>query len=282
MGIGREALNARLQLLQQGGGWDILDKLVNTKEPQLRRLLRPHAESEFSPEDKDEMEQRRQLDAALGALTWLEIAYQAGLANKDELPPPKSESLKKLFKSEAFLRYVDVYLYFGIRFLAGRIDPPLWLFHPEVIGQTSPEESNIRTLALFPAPPVPPFKGSEEYFAALIQQAQRTDPALFPPAGPKDVQIEALEFLDGFSLEESECSGQTNEVQDYELWLRGLLPSAHTKEEEEQKARFERLSLGLTTFALTRRDFYISLDLLASEKLHYRESHCTPDQRRLM
>jgi hypothetical protein len=95
-------------------------------EPERRSLLRPHAEMCFSADQKGntDKENRRSLDVALGALTMLEIGYETGVVTDQPVASiPQAENLRTLFKSEAFLRYVNAYLYFGIRFLAWRIIP---------------------------------------------------------------------------------------------------------------------------------------------------------------
>lgn len=94
---------------------------LDKAEDERRRILRPHAEMRFGndPESKGDREQRRRLDVALGALTVLEIAYETGVVKVEEERIPEPECLKVLIGSEAFLRYLNAYLYFGIRFLAG-------------------------------------------------------------------------------------------------------------------------------------------------------------------
>src|SRR5258708_3863817 len=116
-GIGKRKLDARLQSEREVIG-AIVTRLVKVEEWERRRLLRPDAEMRFSddPQGVEDKELRRQLDVALGALTALEIGYQVGIVSDIE-SVPEAQNLKILFASEAFLRYVNAYLYFGIRFL---------------------------------------------------------------------------------------------------------------------------------------------------------------------
>ena len=115
--------------------WSIIHDLANLdkifkrsplidKKPDLesclRRVLRPHDEAGFhSPRDNWMIDLRDRLDRALGELTFREIRHELGLANEN-LSNLTQDGLRILFRSEAFLRYVNAYLYFGIRFLASR------------------------------------------------------------------------------------------------------------------------------------------------------------------
>ena len=100
-------------LFQHGEIWPVLRELAliqqeKTKgEPELRKLLRPHTEVGFGPEEARGLEMRRRLDVALGSLTRLEIAYQLDLAAPPLPQAEKKAVLEPLFSSEAFLRYVN-------------------------------------------------------------------------------------------------------------------------------------------------------------------------------
>ena len=108
----------------------ILNEISNKDVEERRRILRPHDDAGMGPGDGDIMLLRLRLDIALSALTRWEIACQLNLYNNDEgteayltvLAP----GLFVLIKDDAFLRYLEVYLYFGIRMLAGRIAPLPW------------------------------------------------------------------------------------------------------------------------------------------------------------
>src|SRR5271166_1069102 len=98
-------------LLPQDEVWPVLRGLAEIQkdptkgEAELRKILRPHIEAGFGPEEAAGIETRRQLDVALGSLTRLEIAYQLNLA-APSLPEDETRVvLKPLFGSEAFLRY---------------------------------------------------------------------------------------------------------------------------------------------------------------------------------
>src|SRR5580704_9974361 len=115
-----------LEDLRSSDLWLILHELAVMDEIHLRTLLRPHEDAGFSAEDIA-VDQRSRLDAALGALTRFETGRQLDLIADHDIPSAQIVNLTKLFDSQAFLRYVNAYLYFGIRFLAGRIYPPSWM-----------------------------------------------------------------------------------------------------------------------------------------------------------
>ena len=146
--------------------WSVIDELANLKENPnlkgsliigrepdleacLRRVLRPHDEAGFqSPNDDWMIRVRAQLDEDLGSLTLREIREQLGFPNED-LPNRTQANLRILFRSDAFLRYVNAYLFFGIRFLACRA---------KVLSSSGGEElascadANVRPFALVPPP----------------------------------------------------------------------------------------------------------------------------------
>src|ERR1039458_5921324 len=272
---GKQKLHLRLHP-QGEDQWAIIDELAKEAEKtkddpdaELRRLLRPHAEMRFADNDqgKRDKESRRRLDVALGALTMLEIAYQIGIVNFETEPVPQPESLKKLFKSEAFLRYVNAYLYFGIRFLAWRMTPPDWADPQDFKGERT-RTSNQRPFPLI-TPPQPVIEPSEpanqeiaeDKLGKLIDLSSSCDPAIHRKDLTVGAQVRALDFLDGFthdSSEDSNAGGESDvrtQSEHFELWLRGLYPEATLDEEE----RFRAIRQGLVDWAIERRDFYLSL-----------------------
>jgi patatin-like phospholipase len=292
---GKQRLHLRLHP-QGEDQWAIIDELAgeakkaeqkkDDPDAELRRLLRPHAEMRFPGNDqgKRDKESRRRLDVALGALTMLEIAYQIGIVNFETEPVPHAESLKKLLKSEAFLRYVNAYLYFGIRFLAWRkeMTPPDWADPQNFKGERT-RTSNQRPFPLI-TPPPPVLEPSEpanpeiaEYkLGKLIDLSRNCDPAIHRKdltAGP---QVLALDFLDGFTDDSPEDTDVPSESERFELWLRGLYPELTNAEQkrspEEQKRvladqeRFPKIREGLRDWAIERRDFYLSLQEPAQSK----------------
>jgi hypothetical protein len=258
---------------------------LDKAEDERRRILRPHAEMRFGndPESKGDREQRRRLDVALGALTVLEIAYETGVVKVEEERIPEPECLKVLIGSEAFLRYLNAYLYFGIRFLAWRIMPPEWYRPTEPAKpdtqktdekQLLPRQSNQQFLQLEKPPTLDPEQlkkiDADSKCAALIHLAESCDPAI--PGGTKILQKEALRFLDGFAKEGEEGGEEGNNTQRsyfqqntaseperFELWLRGLLPKPLRQEELAEESRFWAIAIGLIEWTIARRDFYLSL-----------------------
>ncbi len=113
---GRDALLARVRADDEL--WSVIDELARKNEGELRHLLRPHNEAGFRPyRDAALIAQRN----ALQALTLLEIGYEIGVVNTEDHATPRIEGLRKLFKSDAFLRFASAYLYFAVRFLSDRI-----------------------------------------------------------------------------------------------------------------------------------------------------------------
>jgi hypothetical protein len=103
-------------------------------QPELlrRHILQPHEEAvgKLQPGEDDETAfraDRARIDRALEALTIFELGCEAGLVTKADNPLGEdSTAFGKLCDSEGFLRYANAYLYFGVRFLAGRLYPPAW------------------------------------------------------------------------------------------------------------------------------------------------------------
>jgi hypothetical protein len=260
--IGKKRLHSRLY--PQGENvWSIIKELAGMKEDDRLRLLRPHAEMRFgdTPDGTRDKARRRRLDVALGALTALEIAYETGVVTEKEEAVPESECLKILIGSEAFLRYVNAYLYFGIRFLAWRIMPPEW-DKPEKGKPLQPRDSNQQFLQL-QTPPQPENANADGKFAALVYLAESCDPAIHPET--KISQVQALSFLDGFTEEGKDAKTpkyreETGSESDrFELWLRGLSPKAAKNGEPVEENRFLVITKGLIEWATARRDFYLSL-----------------------
>jgi hypothetical protein len=251
--MGKKTLRSRLRR-DDKELWSIIGELAGTPELALRRILRPHAEAGFNREEEvDSIKQRSRLDAALGALTVLEIAYQSGVVTEEEEPAPELNSLKVLFKSEAFLRYVNAYLYFGIRFLAGRTDPPVWMTNAPVL-QPLKRDSNERPFALVTPPDPVPSAPTNNCFASLFDVAQKIDrnKALPESLSP---EAKALNFLDDFTKD-------PKEPEQLELWLRGLSPDA----ESDTIKHFSDLSLGFQKWAIDRSRLYMEMQSYMPEQ----------------
>ena len=186
---------------------------------------------------------RDRLDSALGELTFREIRYELGLANEN-LSNLTQDGLRILFRSEAFLRYVNAYLYFGIRFLASREDYQL---APEGKEISPCAGANVRSLPLIHPPVLTGWPGVEEHlekFSTLWHE--------------NSIEVaKALRFLDDFHPPPKyPIQYELQEPPEFELWLRGLRPET----EERQKKRFEDISKGLTEWVIKRSEFYLLLN----------------------
>src|SRR5271170_7241115 len=109
------------------------------QEEDLRRILRPHNDADAPENDGAVISLRRRLEAALDSLTNLEIAFELGLyglnaAGIEAYLTVLAPGWTKLIESDAFLRYLGAYLYFGVRILAGRLVPPSWWTKPTESG----------------------------------------------------------------------------------------------------------------------------------------------------
>jgi hypothetical protein len=244
----------------KSGLWSVIDELATLekdphfkgsliidKEPDLeaclRRVLRPHDEAGFqSPGDDWIIDLRSRLDKALEELTLREIRNQLGLST-DNLSKLTQENLRILFRSEALLRYVNAYLYFGIRFLSSRGE---YQFAPEGKELLRCAESNVRSFLLLSPPPLTGYPGVQKHLENFRNLSRQ-----------ESIEIKtALRFLDDFHpRQEQPVQYELQEPSQYELWLRGLRPET----EGLQKTRFEYISKGLTAWVISRSDFYLSL-----------------------
>ena len=241
--------------LPQADLWHVLEQLAGMKEEALRLILRPHEESAISwKRDRETIDLRNKLDAALGALTRFEVDTQVGPSESADSRTleiqktpfdsfPAKESLLKLFRSEAFLHYCDTYLYFGIRFLAHRFFPPNDAAHERLTERWFPE-TTWRPFALMTPPALKNVKPAitANFFSMLRADPSVEEPAVLHPAAEETA---ALLFLDGF----------LDNPLDFELWLRGLLPGA----DGNQLERLQTISSGLRSWIARRVEFYIQL-----------------------
>ena len=217
-----------------GTNWSIFDLLANTVEQERRRILRSHREAPFS--SSVDIALRDAVDEALDRLMILELGFELGILDPAEhlkLIP----GLAELFGSSAFVRYLDAYLYFSVRCVAGRLNIPR--IPPR---EDDPEKPEVNELpAAWPSPPAIPSQYADEALAATTWMlgAERTTNSGNVP--------EALKFLDDFVV-------FANEQNEYELSLRDL---PHRPEHE---ARFARITNGLLTFAREKASFYTSLE----------------------
>jgi hypothetical protein len=227
----------------------IFTRLAEKNEYDRRKILRPHEDFGFSGDDRDSIDLRRRLDDGLDGLTKLEIACQLGLyglndTNVANYLKARVPGWSILIDSPAFLRYLGAYLYFGVRILTGRTNPPPWWFKADkepLDWEKDEPFVNQRLLQLA----VPPVAGNadanEQWLNRFLDLRAVTDQSC----------SDTLNFLDGFFESPQDGSFDYKEPAEFELWLRRLRPGT---------ARFTSIKLGLVTWARLRADFYMSLE----------------------
>jgi hypothetical protein len=225
--------------------WPILCALTDKNEDELRSILRPHEDQALRRADDQIIGQRVLLDAALDELTLIEIAFQFGLLSQEHLERlRKCGDFERLCGSDAFLRYVTAYQYFGVRMLAGRLFPPPSWNDPENAVRDE-ADINKRTFAIGYPPPLLNLPRAREWFSKMIELLAAFSP---PPGGTP-----GLNFLDGFySGGEKQSEAEGEEPQQFELWLRGLLPEASA----ERQAHFRDLETSMLDWADQHAHFY--------------------------
>ena len=219
-----------------GNDWSVFDDLASRSERELRRTLRSHREVGFRSErDAELIRLRRVVDDALDRLMLLEIGIELGVL--DETALPASASLRYLLLSSAFSRFVNAYLYFGVRFAAARILGPARLTIP---GRENADINEL-PISLPPPPDIEPREESDAGVAVQSWLAARARPEV-----ADDVQT-ALDFLDDMTTIPGEQA-------EYELWLRGL--SSYPQDDPH----FVSLTRGLYEFAQSKATFYVQLE----------------------
>jgi hypothetical protein len=235
----------------RGVPWQTLNTIATTPEDKRRRMLRAHTERHFEGHDPD-TKARAELDEVLEALMVLELGFETGVLNGpiDEIfmaagAVTAGSDLSTLMSSNAFGRYLNTYLFAGVRFLASRIEipkpvPMLALSFPPVV---QPFSSNL----------VPPGVAFDRYI--------RLHP-LFQ--APSSRTVTALNFLDDFvespdGEEQSEYAEEqkrnyVSEQTNFQLWLRGLF------QEERLLDRWTDLAQGIIEWARVRAESYLNLE----------------------
>ena len=233
-----------------------------SREDCLRQVLRPHDDAGFVSADDRVTELRKDLDKALEELTFREIRRQLNLQNAP-LSAEVLEGLLDLFGSGAFLRYVNAYLYFGVRFL-----PCAEEFVQYKKGQSSdaskestsssrprkcPDENELQ-FSLNPPPALTnPSDGAARYnkFRDLRELDDKTP----------EIKV-ALQFLDDYHVTpEKPEFYELEEPMAFELWLRGLRPEIDDSAmNDPRKPRFDQIRSGLSRWARERGDFYLGLN----------------------
>lgn len=227
-----EAGDAELIRAAVGSDWPVIEELAGCDEIARRRILRSHREAGFhSDSDGDIVRLRHRLDDELDRLMLLELGIETGLL--DEADVPVRPHLETLFRSNAFGRYLNTYMFFGVRFLGHRVLGAASLDLP------ADDEGKLNDLPIaLPYPPPVPGEAAPAV-ARWLASRGRTELAA-------DVGM-ALDFLDDILTVPGEQA-------QYELWLRGL--SSYPANDPH----FRRLTRGLLEFAGAKRQFYASLE----------------------
>ena len=223
------------------GTWDVLEELGGGSEAWRRSVLRPHEDR--VTRDAPVYRMREQLDAALNALTQFELRHQCGAsgvaadASAEDLLPAR-DAFRVLIGSDSFLRYLNAYLYFGVRMLLRRCFAP-----QDARFEDAGEEINRNTWWL----EVPPRLG-----ASCSDAVAR----IHPGAADTEDQAATLQFLDGSpSTTLRELSPSRNLAETLELWIRRLRPDLIGKTGEA----LEQLARGLESWAKRQAAFYLYL-----------------------
>jgi hypothetical protein len=213
--------------------WKILRQLGDLEEEQRRPILRNHVDAGVKGDD-DIIEMRIRLDQVLGAITLFEAGRELRIVEAADPLPHHAQLAKLCNESEAFLHYVNTYLYYGIRFYAGsRIphpgDPTL---PPGVCPHSRPPGFALVQ---------PPELHHSDFAAGALKRF------LELPRSPATQN--ALDFLDDYMVE-----GDTPDK--FERWLWDLYPETTVA----IAARFSVIAEGLREWADQRSAFYLSLN----------------------
>ena len=239
--------------------WPALAKLARVSKSEQRRILRLHREGTFASTDEGgAVDTRRDLDSELERIMFRELRAQMD-PKINETYADIPEFTRLLKQSPAFVQYLNYYLYFGVRFAAGRI-PEDCTPSDDLPCPVSTADCNAPLVGL-PRPPFVrdgwPTSGEIDPFLKLRSHGDDDDPLIRT----------ALLFLDDFvNYSDAWASDQPDskeastrrppdgdERTNFELWLRGLYT-------ETPGERFWILATGLLRWAKTRYDFYTGLE----------------------
>jgi len=239
--------------------WPTLAWLARVSKAEQRRILRLHREGSFAgAEERDAVSIRGNLDRELERIMARELLAQMDPdINETYADIPHFARLLK--ESPAFVQYLNYYLYFGVRFAAGRIPegcPP----SGDAECACAVADCNEPVVGL-PRPPfVKPGWPTSDAVGPFLNRRAEGDEA--------DPLIEtALRFLDDFvnysdigaklqpdDVETSDAGRRDgDERRNFELWLRGLYI-------QTPRDRFRILTAGLLRWARDRYDFYTGLE----------------------
>ena len=235
--------------------WRRLAELANMGIDDQRRVLRPRKEGGLDSADERDTELCRGLDEELQRITIRELRAQVDSQTSEDYGDIPDFGVL-LRQCPAFVQYLNAYLYFGVRFAAGRASKPC--SSPGNPSGASDASDYNEAAAGLPPPPPPCEDGGFEptHFDAIVERDE------------EDPVKTALEFLDDFLGD----SGQRTESQpgdrpagdehsNFELWLRGLYPPP-----PKEAVRFQELAKGLLDWAESRYDFYTGLESRDEEK----------------
>jgi hypothetical protein len=231
--------------------WPMLTRLSKQSLSVQRRFLRLHEEAGFGADDQEEIDFRRQLDAELGEIAIREFRAQCGIAPAEWEPSAIPHFGELLRTSPPFQQYLNVYLYFGVRFAAGRILDPC--ARPEEAEESDCNETKVA----LPKPPICQEGWNNNGVADQFLNLVGTNTA----TAPKE---KALRFLDGFTEKGEKKEPQDNsadsEVRRFELWLRRLYFDPH------QQGFFSELESGILEWVDRRYTFYTDLEQRSEAK----------------
>ncbi|MBV9158760.1 MAG: hypothetical protein JO097_21045 [Acidobacteriaceae bacterium] len=233
---------------------ELHDLLLAGKSAEQRRLLRLHEETGFVSSDEREIQFRRELDAELARIADAEFRAQCNAPGPGSNGGALPYFSALLQDSPAFVQYLNVYLYFSVRFAAGRIFAAC---SPKQIDEAECNEP----IAALPPPPVCQEgwnnAGAVEEFLELARTADLRDPV-----------EKALRFLDGFTATGEKLEARNpaeGEETHFELWLKRLyFKHADSAEEQrkfqEKQAYFADLADAMLAWARSRYQFYTALE----------------------
>ena len=211
--------------------WSALHRLCSISEDERRRTLRLHTEAGFSRGD-ERVQLRAALDQELAAIARHELRSE--VARNPRAAARMFERIRGFRElcedSPAFANYINGYLYFGVRFAAGRL-----ITH---YGRTADAVAAWNTVPL-QLPPPPRCEVLENHTAL---KARVEDYLALPSDGHV---APALDFLDDYVQ-------YPGELEDFELWLRGLKTEGSTY-------RFENIVLGIYEWSKARYEYHLNL-----------------------
>ena len=134
-------------LARTDGDWSIFKDLEDIDEPRRRLILRSHREVPVEPTQGPTVSgYRSRLDQALDRVMLRELGLETGLLS-DVHVVAGIPHLGDLFKSSAFVRYVDAYLALSMRFVAERLgilDPERKAVNELPVARPLPAAAGLR------------------------------------------------------------------------------------------------------------------------------------------